>query len=114
MSADSAEPAWLTAVVDQRLALMKDTIGVDTVVRDGRTVMMTPLTEPPEGASQDEQDAWEFTCDNCGRYCPESMWMAHTERSAFGVQVLFMFGVCPPCAAEFPNPPPTSQENSEA
>lgn len=107
MSAHSEEPAWLTAAVDQRLALMKDTLGADTVVTDF-AVMMTPLTEPGEGASKQERDAWEYTCDNCGRYCPTSMWAAHAERAAFGVRVLFTFGVCQQCADEFPHPPPSS------
>jgi len=114
-------PAWLIAAVDQRLALMEEAIG-ETVAegiemfhaltgyRPGEDVdvvskvmagdiMMTPLTEPREGASKEELDRWERSCDNCGTWCPDGQlfFTGQMVRDFHGSQVIIIFGMCPLC-----------------
>ena len=95
-------PSWLTAKVDQRLALMVTTIsafGDPTPALDKYTIMMTLLTEPPEGSTPGDIAKWERTCDNCGRYCSddEAFFTGTTVRERWGTQILFTFGSCSKC-----------------
>lgn len=97
----SGEPPWLVAAVDQRLAQMKEVIG--NVDLSGQwPFILTPLTEPPEGASKQLIEMWDRTCDHCEKYCPGKFHVGMTTRDAFGVQVSFTFGVCPACKEEWP------------
>jgi len=93
-------PPWLTAKIDQRVALMLDTLGPAVSGFDEYTVVMTPLTEPEEDATPAEIQRWERACDNCGRYCHvgENFFTGHLVRDVEGHQVIFMFGACPECA----------------
>jgi hypothetical protein len=94
-----AEPAWLLAKVDQRLALMKDKLDSP----EGRLalsvmdVVLTPLVEPPEGSTKEQFERWDRTCDNCGKYCPTTLFTGHVIRQFMGTKVNMMFGVCPEC-----------------
>lgn len=89
----SAEPSWLTAAVDQRLALMSDAI--QRAQAQGINIMMTPLTEPPEGASDAEYKRWDQACDNCGKV--GDIYTGHATKDVGLVQVIITFGVCDEC-----------------
>jgi len=89
------EPTWLRASIDQRLALMEQHMGNAADVP--ANVVMTPLTEPEENATDHDREVWERTCDNCGAYCPDEFYTGHSVRMRGNVQVIFMFGVCPSC-----------------
>ena len=91
------EPAWLVAMIDQRLALMEDHIGNTADVP--ANVVMTPLSEPEHEMGSEEFERWDRTCDHCGRYCPEpeQFYTGHSVRVRGQVQVIFNFGVCPTC-----------------
>lgn len=102
-------PPWLNAMVDQRLALMKDTLThhgqipeeyVALSIGLQYSVMLTPLTEPAEGASRRQQERWERSCDRCNRYVPKGrkFFTGYCNREAFGTTVTFMYGACPDCA----------------
>lgn len=95
------QPPWLLAKIDQLVARMKesgaskeyfDTIGIE--------VVLVMLTEPPEGATDDEVARWEASCDNCGRWSPRDLMSGSATRHAFGRRLLIGFGVCPVCFKE--------------
>lgn len=93
-------PAWLAAAVDQRIALMRDKIGPGFAeLADNTNLVMTPLTEPAEGATDAEREKWERTCDRCGVYCNSfaRFYTGAVQRELDGVQVTLMFGVCHRC-----------------
>ena len=114
-------PAWLTAKVDQRLALMEEAIGdvvdesvemfhaltgfkpsadVDMIAKMMQgNIMMTPLSEPDEGSSVEEIRRWERSCDNCETFVPdgELFFTGQLVREFHGQQVILVFGVCPAC-----------------
>jgi len=92
------EPAWLTAKIDQRIAMMKDVLGPAVEGFADYNVVMTPLTEPPEGASEVAVAMWDGSCDNCGRFCPTLLWTGKSEREVAGVRVVITFGACPQCS----------------
>lgn len=89
------EPAWLTAAVDQRLALVAEHIDL---TEDVDKIVMTPLVDPTEG-DQAAMDRWERTCDRCGVYCApaEAFFSGTTTRLLAKVQVVFTFGACRRC-----------------
>lgn len=104
-------PPWLSAMVDQRLAMMKDVFTNHGLIPEAMvalmigakyTVMMTPLTEPPEGASRKQQERWERSCDRCKRFVPKGrkFFTGYCNREAFGTTVTFMYGACPDCAGK--------------
>lgn len=95
------EPAWLTAMVDQHLALVADTLGDAMSGFSDFHVVMMSLTEPAEDADADERDRWERMCDRCGRYCPpgSDFFTGTVTRDLQGTQVIVAFGVCPACLA---------------
>lgn len=96
-------PPWLVAMVDQRVALMKQSIGelgFRKIKRD-MGVLLTPLTEPREGATQVEMEEWNFTCDHCGKVDREGLHAGHHVRYVYHVRVELMFGVCSECAKDF-------------
>lgn len=105
------EPAWLTAKVDQRLAFMAEQFGavgstdemIEAFFKAQPTTLMTPLTEPPENAGQEQFEIWDKSCDNCGKWCPNTLSTGHTSRTKWGTQIIFMFGVCPRCKAAHPD-----------
>lgn len=96
------EPAWLLAKVDQRLALMKEALGELGIrrLKSYTGVIITPVSEPAEDASLAEYERWEHSCDNCGKYCPDSMWTGTVERELSGARVYISFGACPTCAGK--------------
>ena len=95
------EAPWLQAKVDQRLALMKTMLGTTgTVKMMGPTVVMSPLTEPPENATNAEFEKWDTSCDNCGRHDPIGFQCGHVQRQWEGLNVLITVGVCDNCVME--------------
>jgi hypothetical protein len=100
-----AEPAWLIAKIDQRLALMTDVIeqriglGMLSEFAGDKALVMAQLSEPDENATQEERDRWEYTCDNCGAYCPYPVpfYTGHAMRTIGPAQVLIAFGACQRC-----------------
>jgi hypothetical protein len=93
-------PAWVVAKVDQRLALMADMLsrfGNPAPALAEYGLMMTPLSEPDEGATPDEYKIWDRSCDNCGRYCPGDFFTGSVTRTKWGTQIVFTFGTCPEC-----------------
>lgn len=99
-------PPWLLAKVDQRLALMEHEIGKVTGERPnftGYSLVMTSVTEPDEDVTPEQFEIWDKSCDNCGRYCPTTLWTGHVTRFTWDVQVILTFGVCPQCKAKWPD-----------
>lgn len=90
----SNEPSWLTAKVDQRLALMEDHIPMESV---GDALIVSMLTEPPPNATPEQMEVWERSCDNCGKHCPGDFYTGHVSRTLHGKPVRITFGVCPSC-----------------
>lgn len=96
-----SEPAWFISRVDQRVALVQDVVGGKWPFP---TVVLTPLTEPPESATQEQRLRWERTCDNCGTHCPQgtAFYTGHVSRELPDKrQVIITFGVCKSCCAGF-------------
>ena len=92
------EPAWLTAKADQRLALMADGLK-DVKIEDVNTVLMTPLTEPPENATALEIKVWDRSCDNCNLYVMANspFYTGAVKRELHGLEVILTYGVCSSC-----------------
>lgn len=98
---DRTEPVWLTAAIDQRLALMVEVMGPAGIpIASDYGVMMTPLTEPPEGSSREVMEVWDHSCDCCGKHCSptEDFFLGSASRKAFGTQVCFTFAMCGECS----------------
>jgi hypothetical protein len=96
------EPAWLSAKVDQKLALMSEVFSLmpDKLVEKSLSeydTMLTPLTEPKEGATPADFERWDSTCDNCGAYCPGTLFTGQVLRLKWNTKIIFMFGVCKTC-----------------
>lgn len=84
-------PAWLTSLVDQRMALIDQAIAVSPA-----PLIVTPLQEPPEGATDQEYERWDRSCDCCGKDClHENFYTGQVMRTAqCGAQVIITYGVC--------------------
>lgn len=93
------EPAWLTALIDQRMALVEDKVAGKV---DADYLITTPLVEyGPD--TRPGFDRWDKTCDNpgCHRYCPTTLFSGHIVRNLKqGNQVVMIFGVCPRCKTQ--------------
>jgi hypothetical protein len=91
------EPSWLLAKIDQRVAMFADKVPADVVTSYG--VVLTPLTEPDDGATREEVLRWDRTCDNCGAFVPRgrTFYTGHAGRMLHGVQVVITYGACPGC-----------------
>lgn len=91
-------PPWLTALVDQRLALVEES-GVPAAASAlGKIpLIVTPLTEPPPNATHVQHSRWDRTCDGCGEYCPypKDFYTGQVQRTtSTGILVVMFFGVC--------------------
>lgn len=88
------EPAWLTAKIDQRVALVEQELARGR--HSSANVVFVMLTEPPDDSEQ-EAARWERTCDNCGKDCTDSdFYTGHVIRELRdGRKVFIGFGVCP-------------------
>lgn len=94
------EPAWLTAKIDQRIQLMRDS-GAFEIASESQPLIFSFLDEGDHEMTPEEFRVWERTCDNCGRYCPPTGDMAfytgHAGREIEGRQVILAYGVCDDC-----------------
>lgn len=93
------EPAWLTHLVDQRLALLDDKV-LSKFTSNGYELIVLPLgTHPSDDASEAELLKWERTCDHCGHYSgpDEDFYTSHTVREYKGYAILLILGVCESC-----------------
>jgi len=95
--ASHPEPPWLTAKVDQLLARVTETVVDPALVFGSMNLVMMQLTEPREGATQEEIDRWDQTCDCCGAYVPNELFTGTVTRYLDTVQVIIGFGVCASC-----------------
>lgn len=98
MSTLEHEPLWLTAAVDQRLALMKSMLPF-RALPEGTQIIMTPLAEPAEGATRAELERWERSCDNCKVYCEPGadFFTGVVARKFHEIEISFTFGMCKRC-----------------
>ena len=96
---EEKEPPWLTAMIDQRMALMEQELGPAVDGLQSYGVVLTLLTEPPEGSSHAVAERWERSCDRCGLYCPDDaeFYTGHATRELGGAKVMVAFGMCPAC-----------------
>lgn len=94
------EPSWLTAAADQRLAKMRSH-GVQNDVKGmaKKPLISTPLTEPVAGATHEQYERWDRSCDNCGTFVPigTNLYTGHVFRDLDGLQVVVTFGMCADC-----------------
>lgn len=100
MNEKKKEPVWLSVRVDQRIAFMLERTGGEF---PPGALIATLLTEPPEGASKEEIDRWDRTCDNCGKYVPkgQTLYTGSCDRTLpSGHQVIINFGACSECFGE--------------
>lgn len=92
------EPPWLLAKVDQRVAEMKDAISSSKAFEIlGADMLVMPLSEPREGATRQQMQMWEKTCDNCEKYCPGGLNTGFVRREWDGHPLQIFFGACPRC-----------------
>jgi hypothetical protein len=94
------EPAWLTAAVDQRVALLAHLLDAEIRKMAKVTVIMLQLTEPPMFATAAQIMAWDHACDNCSKPCPtdQDLLMGNVERTyKDSVKVVITFGACLDC-----------------
>lgn len=97
---DPKEPAWLTALVDQRMALIEHKAS-PLIDSTAPSIVMTSLTEPEEDTRL-ALDHWEQSCDNCKAYRPNGIHSGTITRyTKAGVQVIITFGVCAECFRTF-------------
>lgn len=88
-----SDPSWLKAAIDQRLALMNEALQIQQL--KGINIVMTPLTEPPEGATEAEYKRWDQACDNCGNV--GDLYTGHATKDVGLIQVIITFGTCARC-----------------
>ena len=104
----ASEAPWLTAKIDQRVALMVERGALDFAREGGTSFIMSLLDEGEEHMTGEERERWERTCDNCGRYVPPvphdevvgkytDFYTGYTQRIIEGIQIMLAFGVCGTC-----------------
>lgn len=91
-------PAWLVAAVEQRVAFLVEQMGGR--LPPGYPVVLTMLTEPPEGATDAERERWERICDHCGVWVPpdRELVTGSVGRRRGPTLVEITYGACPACA----------------
>ena len=102
------EAPWLQAKTDERVELMVKAGALNVARESGTAFLMSLLDEGSEDMTEEEQEQWERTCDNCGRYIPPEtnpgvggyyaeFYTGYTTREVDGVQIMLAFGVCGTC-----------------
>jgi len=89
------QPSWLKAAADQRLALMNEMLQLQQLT--GYAIVMSQLTEPDEGATPEDFERHERTCDNCGKFCKDEFFTGILVRDVGVLQVMISFGTCAEC-----------------
>jgi|KBSMisStandDraft_5_1062788.scaffolds.fasta_scaffold25890_7 hypothetical protein len=99
------EAPWLKNMTDQRVELMVKEGAIDIARESSTLFIMSLLDEGDEDMTEEEQELWERTCDNCGRYIApdsasgEDYYTGYTVRNIEDIQILLAFGVCGTCKA---------------
>lgn len=92
------EPAWLTTMADQRLALLVEGGALASAEVVVANIVMTTLTEPDPSQSIER---WERTCDRCGTYVPPNadppFYTGTLSRESGGFRIYMAFGLCSVC-----------------
>lgn len=94
-------PPAIVALIDQRMAMIEDKLG--NLPANPVNMIITPLTEPRDGATTEEYERWDRTCDACRTYCGPMtpFWTGVAVRSMRnGQSVTLMYGVCKDCKAK--------------
>lgn len=90
-------PAWVQAAVDQRIAAMKPFLAEIKKFPE-RTVILTPLSEPPDEADDHARLLWERTCDCCNYFVPpeRKFFTGHMEHEMTDKNIVLVLtlGVC--------------------
>lgn len=89
-------PSWLTAAVDQRLALINDIKKSSPL--PGFDIIIVQLTHPPDDVTPEQFEVWDHSCDNCGKLCENDLRTGHYQASVDGQKVAVTFGCCTSCA----------------
>lgn len=90
-------PAWLDAAVDQRITQLQEVMPLPVLALvSGANVIFVYLTEPGENPTPDQYEAWQHTCDNCGKVDP-GLRTGHMSRLVEGVVVTIGMGACASC-----------------
>lgn len=95
-------PAKLVAMIDQRVAFIKEQ--TKDVGFGLANTIVSALTEPDENASDLDYERWERTCDMCGTYVPPeaSFYNGAVLRPLrMDVDLTLFYSVCPVCARDF-------------
>lgn len=94
-------PAWLRALIDQRVMLFKDSL--DPIVRFklllAGTAVITPLVEFGED-NEEGRKIWDESCDHCKRHFPGEIYNAALVHAIDGLNVQMFFGLCADCKKE--------------
>lgn len=90
------EPAWLTSLADQRMALFEDKAAALIGAAQPHFIM-TFLTEPDEDTPA-ALEHWEHSCTNCRAFRPGQLYPGMVRRTMRnGVEVIMTFDVCEEC-----------------
>lgn len=89
--------SWAEQAADRRLVVMTEALQL--AQKQGFAIIMTMLSEPEEGASDEDRTKWERTCDHCGKHCPEPVdfYTGTLSRDVGLLQVIVTFGSCAEC-----------------
>jgi hypothetical protein len=90
------EPMWLVHKVDQRLAFLREQSGgIEAMaIANGAKIIMTFLSDP-EDESDEAQERWNHSCDNCGGFGHQNP--GYVMRQVGAIQVVLTFGMCDTC-----------------
>lgn len=96
-----SEPAWFTAAVDQRIAMLEEAMMGKP--KGQFSLAMSMLIEPPETASDLERELWERRCDGCGKDCNNAAFFTGQYAGTLknGTQFVLVYGVCSTCKLDF-------------
>lgn len=95
-------PLWLDALIDQRVAYLKERNALLSVplIEGGITTIMTSLTDPLEDTPL-AREFWERACDGCGKYCGDGVnfYTGHAKKLSTGlpIELVITFGFCEEC-----------------
>lgn len=97
-----AEPSWLSAKIDQRLAHLDEHGAIDIAIESKiEPIIMMFLTEPGEGLKpgSPEFERWERACDNCDAYVEigDKLMSGQSTRTIRGQVIIVTFACCPTC-----------------
>jgi len=73
---------------------------VFAALTDPDTMVVMPLTEPGDGATDEQRKRWERSCDLCDTYCPHPVefWTGSmSPEEPFPIRVRVTVGFCGPC-----------------